>query len=316
MDGLIDPYGRVIDNLRILVTLRCNYRCVFCHNEGVFEQLKEKLSPEDYGFLAEVASKMGIKFYKISGGEPLLRADIIDVIREIKQYAQEVSLVTNGSLLYGLAEKLARAGLDRANISLHALNEGLYRYITGVTTSISKIISGIDEVLQYGVKVKLNFLAMKSNLSEFFKLLEFAETRGLDINLIELIPLGVPAEIYEREHASLEPILNFLEENSVAKYYRELQHRPVYVLNSNIRVEVVMGYGNYLLCKKCSRLRLTPDGRLKPCLYVENLYVNIAEAVKARDEVGLLEAFHKVTALRRPYFEFGGFGICQQKWSI
>lgn len=316
MNGLRDPYGRIIDNLRILVTLRCNYRCIFCHNEGVLGQPEEKFGPEDYGFLAEVASKIGIRSYKISGGEPLLRVDIIDVIREIKQYAQEVSLVTNGSLLYDFAEKLARAGLDRANVSLHALSEGLYRYITGATIPISKVISGIDEILQYGVKVKLNFLAMKSNLGEFFKLLEFAETRGLDINLIELIPLGVPAEIYEREHASLEPILNFLEENSVAKYYRELQYRPVYVLNSDIRVEVVAGYGNYLLCKKCSRLRLTPDGRLKPCLYVENLHVNIVEAVKMRDEAGLLEAFRRVTALRRPYFELGGVGVCQQKWSI
>ena len=316
MNALRDPYGRVIDSLRILVTLNCNYNCIFCHREGLQGFPREELTPDDYGFLAEVASKLGMLFYKISGGEPLLRPDIVEIVSELRPHAREISLVTNGYLLRKYASRLASAGLDRVNVSLHALNEKLYRYITNAHASPREVIAGIDEALQYGIKVKLNFLAMKSNLSEFFSLLEFAELRGLDVNLIELMPLGVPVEVFSSEHVPLKRILSFLEEKSVAKYYRELQNRPVYVLSSGIKVEVVIGFENPLFCSKCSRIRLTPDGRLKPCLYVENLYVNALEAIKARDKVGLIKAFHEVIQLRKPYFDLKGAFSCQQKWSI
>ncbi|MEM0000632.1 MAG: GTP 3',8-cyclase MoaA [Desulfurococcaceae archaeon] len=308
---LEDPYGRVIDSLRILVTLKCNYKCIFCHSEGVLGHAEEVLNAEDYGFIAEVASSVGIKFYKISGGEPLLRDDIADIVRSIKPHARELSLVTNGSLLLERAKLLADSGLDRLNVSLHAFSKALYEYVTGSYVPVSRIVEGVKEALKYGIKVKINFLAMKSNLGEFFKVLEFAEENGLDVNLIELIPLGVPLDTYRREHVFLGSIVDFLERNSVAKYYRELHNRPVYVLASGIKVEVVIGYGNYLFCSRCSRLRLTPDGYLKPCLYVEDLKVCVLKSVKARDREGLMNALHEVVKLRMPYFKLevgGGVG--------
>lgn len=310
MEFLRDLYGRFIDNLRILVTLRCNYHCIFCHSEGVFGITGEKLSADDYGFIAEIARKLGIRSYKITGGEPLIREDLVDIVKYIKPHADEVSLVTNGSLLLEKVGKLAEAGLDRLNVSLHALNDNVYARITGGSRLLSKVIMAIDEALRYGIRVKLNFLAMRSNIDEFLKILEFAESRGLNVNVIELIPLGVPRDVYAIEHISVSPIVNYLEKKSTSKYYRELHNRPVYVLNSGIRVEVVIGYGNYLFCSKCSRLRLTPDGYLKPCLYIESPRISIVEAVKLRDETRLVSAFKEITILRKPFFVIDGEKTC------
>jgi cyclic pyranopterin phosphate synthase len=260
-------------------------------------------TPEDYGFISRVARGLGIKYYKLTGGEPLVRRDIGSIVHSIKKYAEEVSLVTNGSLLLYKARELADAGLDRVNVSLHSVNPEVYRYITGGAILLERVIEGIDKALEYGIRVKLNYLALRSNIDEFQKILEFAETRGLDLNVIELIPLGVPVEVYRREHVSIDQIINYLEKKAVGKYYRELQNRPVYILDSGIRVEVVVGYGNYFFCAKCTRIRLTPDGYLKPCLYVENPKVGIVDVVKSRNGGGLIKAFREVTMLRKPYFQ-------------
>ncbi|MEM4487542.1 MAG: GTP 3',8-cyclase MoaA [Desulfurococcaceae archaeon] len=303
--ALRDPYGRVIDTLRVLVTLRCNYKCIFCHSEGVFHTSREELNPLDYGFIARTACKLGVRNYKLTGGEPLLREDIAEIVRSIRPFAKEISLVTNGSLLAQRIGDLARAGLDRINVSLHSLKAEKYSYITGGSKMLDAVTAGIDQAIKYGLKVKINFLAMRSNVDEFQEILAFAEHRGLNVNLIELIPLGVPEATYSAEHSGLGNIVDYLERASASKRYRELHNRPVYLLNSGIEVEVVVGYNNYFFCEKCSRLRLTPDACLKPCLYVEDPCVSILEPVKSRDEEKLIHAFRKVTALRRPYFARG-----------
>ena len=302
LSALVDPYGRVIDSLRVLITSRCNYKCIYCHREGIFTSADEVFSSEDYGFVAKVARKLGVKYYKISGGEPLVREDVHHIVKYIKEHAEEVSLVTNGSLLAVKARELAEAGLDRVNVSLHSLKPEVYRYITGGSTLLKQVLDGIDRALDYGIRVKINYLVLKSNIEEFKDILKFAESKGVDINVIELIPLGVPREVYTEEHTPVSSIIKHLESVAIKKYYRELHNRPVYVLSSGIKVEVVIGYGNFLFCSKCSRLRLTPDGYLKPCLYVESPRVNIVRLVKERDEEGLVRAFKEITSLRKPYF--------------
>ncbi|MEM4718134.1 MAG: GTP 3',8-cyclase MoaA [Desulfurococcaceae archaeon] len=302
IERLVDPFNRVIDSFRILVTSRCNYNCIFCHREGVFKMSHETFSPSDYGFIAKTVSNLGILNYKLTGGEPLIRPDIADIIKEIRPYAKEISIVTNGYLLFEKIKQLVDAGLDRINVSLHSINPETYRYITS-NGHLVNVLKGIEESLSYNISLKINFLAMRSNIEEFPRVLEFAEKRKINVNVIELIPLGVPRDVYLKEHVSLIPIINYLEGRSIEKYYRDLQNRPVYVLDSGIKVEVVIGYENYLFCNKCSRLRLTPDGYLKPCLYVENPQVNIVESVKNQDTSAVVKAFKEITSLRQPYFK-------------
>ena len=303
---LQDPYGRIVDSLRLIVTNKCNYHCIFCHREGlnqVVNTSEEKLKPGDYGFLAKTARSIGIKYYKLTGGEPLLRRDIHEIVREIKPYADEVSIVTNGSLLREKAKQLAESGVDRVNVSLHSLREDVYKYLTGGVNELKAVLEGLKVSLDYGLRVKLDFVVMKSNINEIPEILKLAENYGLDINLIELIPLGTPREVYIREHVKLDSILEFLERNATEKATREFQNRSVYVLPSGIRVEVVIGYGNPLMCSACTRLRLTPEGYIKTCLYVEEPRIDLYRAITTRNELEVLEGFKKAIISRRPYFK-------------
>jgi len=303
---LQDRYGRRVDNLRLIVTNRCNYHCIFCHKEGLVSAVnsEERLGPSDYGFLARVLRSVGVKYYKLTGGEPLLRRDVHEIIREIRPHAEEVSVTTNGSLLRDKAKLLAESSVDRLNVSLYSMREDVYKYLTGGAGSLYSVLEGLKVALDYGIKVKLNFLVMKSNAGEILEVLRLAEKYGLDVNVIELIPLGVPINVYTREHVELNSIIKLLEKMAVKKVIRDFQNRSVYVLPSGIRVEVISGYGNPLMCSACTRLRLTPEGFIKTCLYVDKPYVDLYEAITTRNEAGVLEGFMRAISLREPYFKF------------
>lgn len=302
---LRDGYGRYVDSLRISVTNRCNYRCIFCHFEGIqrVNSVAEALTAEDYGFIAYVLKKYGVKFYKLTGGEPLVRDDICEIVSNIKNHAEEVSLVTNGSLLLEKAGPLAESGLDRLNVSLHSLRSEVYEYITGGSKLLGRVLDGVNKALDHGIKVKINFLLMRSNIDDLPHVLDYAESKGLDVNVIELVPLGVPAEVYSREHIHTSTVLSLIERRSIKTEVRKFQNRPVYVLRSGIRVEVVIGYGNRFLCAACTRIRLTSDGNLRTCLYLEKPTFNIVEAVKRRDEETLTKLFREAVLARRPFFQ-------------
>lgn len=303
---LIDRFGRKVDSLRIAITSRCNYQCIFCHREGMgYSQRNEVLDASDYGFLARVSVKLGIKSFKLTGGEPLIREDVIDIVREMTQYTGDVSITTNGSLLVEKAKGLADAGLRRLNVSLHSLNPSIYSYITGGSTLLEKVIKGIDEAVNHGIRVKVDFVVLRANIGEVESILEFASGRGLDVNIIELIPLGTPEEVYKEQHASLDPIINYLEKTATGKTVREFQNRPVYIMPSGIRVEVIKGYGNPLLCSRCTRLRLTPEGFIKTCLFLEKPLIDISVKLKKRDEDGVIEGIRRAVYLREPFFKPG-----------
>lgn len=300
---LRDLYGRVVDSLRISVTWRCNYRCIFCHAEGTIGHDKhEVFDSRDYEFIAKTLSRFGVRYYKLTGGEPLLRDDIHEIVRLIRKYASEVSLVTNGSLLASKAESLARSGLDRLNVSLHSLKEDVYEQITGGSRFLSRVLEGIDEALRHGLKVKLNFLLLRSNIAEFPQIVDFASSRRLDINVIELEPVGVPVEIFKREHVSIAEVLDYLEKTSIRKYDRNFQNRPTYVLPGGSKVEVIVGFQNKFLCSACTRMRLTHDGYFKTCLYVDEPQVSIVDAVKRRSEEELIRLFKEAIYMRKPFF--------------
>ncbi|MGC8953326.1 MAG: GTP 3',8-cyclase MoaA [Desulfurococcus sp.] len=303
---LVDRFGRKIDSFRIAVTSRCNYQCIFCHREGMMnDQGNEALDAGDYGFLTEVAVKHGIKSFKLTGGEPLVRSDIVDIVREIAIYTRDVSMTTNGSLLLEKVGLLAEAGLNRINVSIHSLKPPVYRFITGGSTLLEKVLKGVDEALNHGIKVKIDFLVMKVNIGEVKNIIEYASDKGLDVNIIELIPLGIPQDVYRDQHVIVDSIIEFLEKNSIAKTVREFQSRPEYIMPSGIKVDVVKGYGNPALCSRCTRLRLTPEGWIKTCLFVNKPIVDISRELKNRDEKGVINGIKRAVYLREPFFKPG-----------
>lgn len=304
---LRDAYGRPLTHARITVTSKCNYACFFCHGEGEGAS-RDLLTPHGIGLFAEAAVSLGIRYFKLTGGEPLLRRDLDEAIASIKRWrGVEVSIVTNGYYLADRLGGLVEAGLDRLNVSLASLRPDSYRAITGVD-GLSRVLQGLRLCRDYGVPVKLNVVVLRGlNEGEVPSIIEYASGMGFDVSLIELIPLGVSREAYARHHLKLNRYAGELERMGASRVLRSFQNRPVYVLPSGTRVELVMGYGSPDFCMGCTRIRLTHDAKLKPCLYRNDNLVDVAPLLGGslpHDEAvrRLREAIMEANRRRRPYF--------------
>ncbi|WFO74700.1 GTP 3',8-cyclase MoaA [Desulfurococcaceae archaeon MEX13E-LK6-19] len=298
---LIDKYGRPLTHMRISVTLKCNHNCIFCHHEGIPGISGEELSASEWVFVAEAAVELGIKYYKITGGEPLVRSDIPDIVAGITGVGGEVSLVTNGSLLSQYAVKLAEAGLARINISLHSLNPSVFKNIT--RGDLNRVLEGIKSAVDAGIPVKIDYLVLSLNEDEYKEIISYAERIGADLNIIELIPLGMSLGDYNKLHRKLDKIQEYLEQISTRKYVKEFQSRPTYVLPTGIQVTLVKGYDNPELCMRCTRIRATPDGKLKTCIYRNDILIDMKPAIKERDKEALKKLIEKANSLREPFFK-------------
>jgi len=269
--------------------------------EGIYCDDLNELSADDWGFLANIAYELGIRYYKITGGEPLVRQDIVDIVRNISQYADEVSITTNGSLLDKYAQELADAGLSRFNISLHSLNRDVFMEITG--GDLRRVLNGIKAAVDTGLPVKLDYVVMRINVNEYREIISFAESIGADLNIIELIPLGLAINDFNKLHTTLDTIKHYLEKYAVKKYTRRFQSRPVYVLPSGINITLVSGFCNPELCMNCTRLRVTPSGKLKTCIYRNDYLIDVGNAIRNRNRESVKRGFEKANIMREPFFK-------------
>jgi cyclic pyranopterin phosphate synthase len=297
---LRDSYSRPATHVRISVTNRCNYSCVFCHREG-FSYSSNELRPEDWAFFTDVAVRLGFKYYKLTGGEPLLYEGVDRVVGYIRERGGIPSITTNGYLLREFARRLSEAGVDHVNVSLHSLKPEVYSLIAGVN-ALNRVISGIREALDYGIRLKINYLVLKYNIGELADVLNLASKLGVDVNLIELIPLGMDRRVFDDLHVELEAVEREVRSLAIDTGVEEFQNRVVYRLRTGIRVYVIKGYGNYLLCAGCTRVRVGPDGRMKLCLYRDDIYVDLGPAIISRDRAELERLIRLGVSLREPYF--------------
>ena len=269
---MIDKLNRNIEYLRISVTDRCNLRCVYCMPEEGVENIPhdEILSYDEILRVCKCASKLGIKKIKITGGEPLVRKDIVSLIRDIKNIRgiEQVTLTTNGVLLYDMAKDLYEAGIDAINVSLDTLSRKKFLKITR-RDDFEKVSMAIDKLVDLGVRVKINCLAIKEyNFDEIVKIAQYSKDNNIDVRFIELMPIGY-GKIYTG--ISNEVILGLLEEkygqfekvkekrgNGPAKYYRNQNMKGCIGFISAISHE---------FCESCNRIRLTSSGFLKLCLH-------------------------------------------------
>ena len=302
---IFDRYGRRISNLRIVITTECNYRCIFCHAEGYYHCAPNGeggLSPREVELIARVARMFGISHVKITGGEPLLRKDICQIIAVFRDLGfADISLVTNGSLLGSMADRLKMSGLSRINISLPSLRAEVYDYITGTRGNLAKVLDGIAKALEVGLwPVKVNVVVLRGiNEEEWHDFIRFAESTGVMLQFIEYhAPLG--SEELSEYHVPLRHIEEYLEDHAVRVYVRNMNARRVYVLDTGVEVEVVSPMYNPEFCANCTRIRATPTG-WKPCLLREEI-VNFSEDIRSLNLRGLVAKFLKAIALRRPYF--------------
>lgn len=303
MSQLTDPYDRPINSLRISLTQRCNFDCFFCHREGEHDPHGE-MTAQEIETIVEVAAGLGIRKVKLTGGEPMLRGDLVDIVARIKPHLDEVSMTTNASLLPGKACELKEAGLDRVNVSLHTLDGGAFEKITGVNQG-SEVRDGIEEAVRCGLNpVKLNMVVMRGvNDSEVPAMIDYSRDVGAVLQLIEFQELEHGAEHYDALHHDLTPLEGSLEKQAERVVEREMHHRRVYHLRGGAQVEVVRPMHNSVFCAYCTRLRVTSDGHLKACLMRDDNLVPLVSLIREGASPGRLEeAFREAVARRRPFW--------------
>lgn len=299
---MYDLFNRLITGLRISLTQRCNLNCIYCHHEGELQANKE-MTKDEVLRIARIAHSLGIKRVKYTGGEPLLREDLVEIIRgSIEIGFEDVAITTNGSLLKGKSEALSKAGLRRINVSLPSLNPKIYLNITG--GDINNVISGIYDAVSNGIKVKINVVLMKGiNENDLLKFIDFASSIGGSLQLIELEKLNLDDDFFNKHYISLssvEAMLSNIAEEVIIR--NNMNNRKIYVIN-NINVEVVRP-NTTEFCMRCSRIRITSDGKIKPCLMRWDNCVDILEPIRsgATDEE-LKKIFIKAISLRSPYYK-------------
>ncbi|HEB7536107.1 TPA: GTP 3',8-cyclase MoaA [Campylobacter coli] len=281
---LIDQFGRKINYLRISVTQRCNFRCLYCMPKIPFNhQPKENLlSFEELFLFVKVAIDEGIEKIRITGGEPLLRKDLSVFIKMINDYKKDLDLAitTNGFLLKDFAKDLKDAGLKRLNISLDTL-ESKKAKILAQKDVLDSVLAGIDEALSVGLKVKLNTVVLKGlNDDELVPLLEFAKSKNIQIRFIEFM---------ENIHAygklqglKRDEIIQILSQKYQVKLIKKAEKAPVSIYSADGYEFGIIDPHSHEFCDSCNRIRLSAEGLLIPCLYFDEA-LSIKEAVRKGD---------------------------------
>ena len=298
-----DHLGREIDYLRISVTDRCNLRCIYCMPaEGVeWKSHNEMLRIEEIARVARIAAEEGIRKVRLTGGEPLVKKGIVSLITDIKAAGiKDVSLTTNGILLPRMAQELKDAGLDRVNISLDTLDAQKYREITRLG-NIEDVFAAIDAALEYGFHpVKVNAVAVRSENQDFLEFAKMSIERPLHVRFIEYMPVGessggsgsgwdihdtIPSDelrqiINEAAAAEGLPALEPVAKDDApggggpAKYWK--------FPGAQGTVGFISAVSNHF-CAQCNRLRLTADGKIRPCLFSDE-EIDVKAALQGSDD--------------------------------
>ncbi len=287
---LVDRFGRPVRHLRISVTSKCNMNCIYCHKEGMIN-VGDDMSLDEISEICKAFHELGVEKVKITGGEPLVRRDIVDIISEMPKF-KEISLVTNGYYLSKYAYELKEVGLDRVNVSLDTLNPERYKFITGVD-GLDEVLNGIEEAYNSGLTpIKLNMVVMSINVDEIDDMLKFSSSFNKNsINVIlQLIEL-IKNESY---HVSLEGFEERFKKIAKMVINRRLHGRKQYIFE-NKAVEFVRPFHGKF-CMYCTRIRVTSDGKIKPCL-MRDVYVDV-RGLRGKE---LLDAIKEAVRLREPY---------------
>jgi len=289
---LKDSFNRPVSNLRVSLTPKCNLSCIYCHREG--ENLPgSPLSGAEIAEVLRVAAGFGIRSVKFTGGEPMIRPDLIEIIKSVPD-GMESSITTNGTLLAGLASDLKQAGLRRVNVSIDSLNPETYKKIAG-TDRLDDVLEGIDAAIATGLTpVKLNMVVLKGiNDHEIDDFLAYVRgNRDLVLQLIELMNFNDCDH-----HGDLNGLENSLASRSKQIVTRRMHHRKKYCLDG-AEVEVVRPLHNTEFCAYCNRLRLTSDGKLKPCLLRTDNHVDI----RGKSGKELEDLFVEAVNRREPFY--------------
>jgi len=313
---LVDRFGRPVKGLRISITSSCDLNCFFCHGEGSDAGSNRIMTPGEIERIVRVAMSLGVDSVKLTGGEPMMRPDILEIVKRLGRLGlSDLSMTTNGFRLADLAEDLRRLGLKRVNISFHSTRPERYARITGLRLEEAErrhgeLIEAVKKAVGVGFNpVKLNVVVVKGvNDDELDDLVSFAESIGgsseMVVQLIELVGCGLAQGLMESYYFDLSGLERLVAEKAVKKIVRRLHFRKRYLLPNGVWVEFVKPTGNYLFCMNDTRLRITHDGKFKPCLMRSGNEIEFLSAMRSGASDGeLKKLFLKAVELREPFWK-------------
>jgi len=302
---LCDNFGRPLLNLRISVTQRCNYHCTYCHREGEVDQANNtEMTVKEIVQIAKTAIDLGIMRIKLTGGEPLMRHDLCEIVSGIASISglKDLSLTTNGALLSNTAKDLHAAGLGRVNISLVSLNPKTYHKLTA--GNLDEALAGVDAAVKAGFNpVKLNMVILKDvNDYDILDMITYAEKTRVILQLIELDPINISDTYYRCYHHNLKAQEEMLRQKAINIKQRGSMHNRLIYQLPNTTVEVVHPIENTDFCMHCTRLRVTSDGKLKTCLMKNDKLTDVLTPIRQGiNNKELQQLFKQANQLREPY---------------
>jgi cyclic pyranopterin phosphate synthase len=305
---LVDPFARAITYLRVSVTDRCDFRCVYCMSENMtFLPKKDLLTLEELDRLCSAFVRMGVEKLRITGGEPLVRRDIMTFFRAMSRHLdagtlKELTLTTNGSQLDRFATDLYAAGVRRVNVSLDTLDEKKFADITR-WGRLPQVLKGIDAAQAAGLKVKINAVALKGfNEDELFRLQEWCAARAMDLTFIEVMPMGdLGNEDRLDQYWSLKDLRARLAENFTLTDLTERSGGParyVRLAETGQKIGFITPL-THNFCESCNRVRLTCTGELYMCLGQEDM-ADLRAPLRASPGDALLEDAIRAAITRKP----------------
>jgi cyclic pyranopterin phosphate synthase len=294
---LVDPFGRVVDYIRVSVTDRCNLRCTYCMSEQMtFMPKADLLTLEELDRVCSLFIRRGVKKLRLTGGEPLVRRGFMDLVRGLSRHLksgalEELTLTTNGVRLTEFAGELKAAGMRRVNVSLDSLDRANFARIAR-GDMLDKVLAGIEAAREAGLKVKINTVALKNgNEAEIPSLVQWAHGKGMDITLIETMPLGFIEEERSDQFLSLKEVRQNLESFWTLTELPDQTGGP----SRYVRVAETGGRLGFItplthnFCETCRRVRLSCTGTLHMCLGQE-ASVDLREPLRASEGDELLNA--------------------------
>jgi cyclic pyranopterin phosphate synthase len=295
--NMIDPFGRTITYLRVSVTDRCDLRCFYCMSEDMtFLPKADLLTLEELDRLCTVFIGKGVRKLRLTGGEPLVRRNMMSLVRSLSRHLQsgaleELTLTTNGSLLSKFAAELAACGVRRINVSLDTLDAERFRHITR-WGEIDKVLDGIRAAQAAGLRVKINAVALKNiNEDEIPQLIEWAHGEGMDLTLIEVMPLGDIGPGRVEQYLPLSLVRSRLEQRFTLTDLDERTGGPA----RYARVRETGGKLGFItplthnFCESCNRVRITCTGTIHTCLGQEDA-LDLRRPLRASPDDDLVSA--------------------------
>ena len=305
--SMVDPFGRAITYLRVSVTDRCDFRCTYCMAEDMtFLPKRDLLSLEELERLCTVFIEKGVRKLRLTGGEPLVRKNVMHLIRQLSHHIEsgaldELTLTTNGSQLARYAQELADCGVKRINVSLDTLNAEKFREITR-WGNLSRVMEGIDAAQKAGLNIKLNAVALKGfNDEELPNLMQWAHARDMDLTIIETMPMGEIDIDRTDQYLPLSQLRARLERDFTLTdipYRTGGPARYVDVAETGGRLGFITPL-THNFCESCNRVRLTCTGTLYMCLGQEDA-ADLRAPLRASEGNDLLSQAIDNAILRKP----------------